>query len=169
MSEKLTFTTEIRTVDDLVPCDYNPREMTQVQYDQLRNSLLKFDYVEMVVINRDDTILAGHQRIKVMKDLGWGHRKIEVRVPCRMMTQKEFDEYLIRSNKNSGKWDWDLLSNKFSEEHLLDWGFEDREFFGEPEMNLDVNKSGPELNAEPREKRPYNKKPKYCDNCGSPV
>lgn len=124
MTEKIEFRTEKRKISDLIDCSYNPRTISKKQYKDLKNSFKKFGYVEICAINTDNTIIAGHQRVHIMKDLGWEDKEIEVRVPNRQLEKKEFDEYLIRSNQNGGSYDWDLLANDFEFDELCEWGFE---------------------------------------------
>lgn len=50
--------------------------------------------------------------------------EIEVRVASANMTPKEFVEYNIRSNANTGDWDWDILANEFDAIELAEWGLE---------------------------------------------
>lgn len=125
--EKLTFHTEKRKINDLVPYDKNPRKLTEVQFEQLKASLEKFDLAEIPVIDTDNMIVAGHQRLMVLKKLGRGEEEIDVRVPNRKLSEEEFKEYLVRSNKNTGSWDFDLLSSDFEVEDLIKWGFQDFE------------------------------------------
>ncbi|NBT86363.1 MAG: hypothetical protein EBT45_07735 [Alphaproteobacteria bacterium] len=47
--------------------------------------------------------------------------KIEVRVPNRQLTAWEAEEYLIRSNKNSGEWDWERLANEWEVKDLFNF------------------------------------------------
>lgn len=122
-NDKLIWHTERRKIDDLIPYKSNPRQMTEKQVKDLRNSLERFNLVEIPAINTDNKIIAGHQRLKILQVLGRGKEEIDVRVPNRKLTQGEFEEYLIRSNKNLGEWDFDLLCN-FDEAVLLDVGFE---------------------------------------------
>lgn len=125
--EKLKWHTEERVINDLVPFDKNPRKMTEDQAKQLTRSLEKFNLVEIPAIDKDDVILAGHQRLKVMQLLGRGSEKIDVRVPNRKLTDDEFREYNVRSNKNTGMWDDELLASLFTEEELRDIGFTEAE------------------------------------------
>lgn len=134
MTEKIEFRTEKRKISDLIDCSYNPRTLSKKQYKDLKNSFKKFGYVEICAINTDNTIIAGHQRVHVMKDLGWEDQEIEVRVPNRELTKKEFDEYLIRSNQNGGSYDWDLLANDFEFDELCEWGFDKDELLGNMEF-----------------------------------
>lgn len=126
--------TEKRLISDLKDHPKNPRCITKAQIEQLKKSLKKFNYVETVVINEDNTILAGHMRVKALKAMKRTKEEIDVRVPNRLLTAEEADEYLIRSNKNTGEWDWEILANEFETEKLFDWGFtEDELQFKEPD------------------------------------
>lgn len=124
---KLKWKTEQRLVKELIPYEFNPRKMSKDQVDQLTKSLKKFDLVEIPVINTDNKIIAGHQRLKIMSTLGMVDDLIDVRVPNRALTDKEQQEYNVRSNKNTGDWDWDILGNVFDKEDLIQWGFNELE------------------------------------------
>jgi|SRR3990167_1804561 len=121
--EALVWHTEKRSIADLKNHKKNPRKISKEQIEKLKDSLQNFNYVETVVINLDNTILAGHMRIKALKLLGRTKEEIEVRVPNRMLTEQEADEYVIRSNKNTGEWDFDILANEWEVADLLNWGF----------------------------------------------
>lgn len=142
--EKLEWKTENRCISKLKEHPKNPRSITKEQFQHLKNSIEKFNYVETIVINLDNTVLAGHMRIKAMKSLKRGNEEIEVRVPSRLLTEKEAEEYLIRSNKNTGDWDMDLLANQFNCDFLKELGWTDKE------LGLGVEESDPlkEINFE---------------------
>jgi len=125
----LIWHTEKRKVKDLVPYESNPRKLSDEQAGKLKDSLNKFNLVEIPAIDTDNKIVAGHQRIKIMMLLGRGEEEIDVRVPNRKLTTDEFTEYNIRSNKNVGEFDWDLLA-KFDESFLADIGFSSGELDG---------------------------------------
>lgn len=120
---KLAWTTERRTVNDLVPFDKNPRTISPKQLADLTKSLKKFNLVEIPAIDRDGKILAGHQRLKVLQLLGRGDEEIDVRVPNRKLTEKEAEQYLIGSNALGGDWDFEKLKS-FDLDLLLDVGFD---------------------------------------------
>ncbi len=124
MSAKLTWHTESRLVDDLIPYEKNPRTLSDKQRRDLEASITKFNLVEIPAINIDNTVVAGHARLKIMQALGRGQEEIEVRVPNRLLTKSEFEEYLLRSNRNTGSWDYELLKS-FDTSFLLDIGFDD--------------------------------------------
>lgn len=123
-NQKLKWHNEKRKVKDLIPYEDNPRSLSEDQKRELEKSLKKFDLVEIPAINTDNKIVAGHQRIATLHDLGRDEEEIDVRVPNRTLTPEEFKEYLLRSNKNTGDWNWDLLK-KFNLEMLMDVGFND--------------------------------------------
>ena len=97
----LKWNTEKRKINDLLPYEANPRLMREEQVEQLKQSITKYNLVEIPAINTDNTIIAGHQRLKIMQLLGRGEEEIDVRVPSRKLNKEELEEYLIRSNKNS--------------------------------------------------------------------
>lgn len=108
----------------------NPRILTKKSHDELIKSFEEFDYVELAAIDANNTIVAGHQRIHIMLELGWGDREIEVRVPTRKLTKREQNKYLLISNKVTGEFDYDLLANHFEMDELLESGFSEQELLG---------------------------------------
>lgn len=118
---KLIWRTEQREISELIPVDYNPNEMTEKQAAELATSLNKFDIAEPIVINIDNRIIGGHQRVNILKRQGV--KKIDVRVPDRKLNIDEEKELNIRLNKNRGQWNLEMLA-KFDEKWLQDIGFE---------------------------------------------
>lgn len=129
MSEKthasLVWRTAKRKVIDLVPYDKNPRKLSKEQEKNLKKSLEKFNLVEIPAIDLDNKVIAGHQRLHVLKLLGRGDEEIDVRIPNRKLTEEEYKKYMIASNAISGEWEYDLLKD-FDPEFLLDAGFDEK-------------------------------------------
>ena len=111
---RLKWTTEQRRVIDLIPTDYNPRERDERGQSKLVASINKFDLVEIPVINRDNHIVAGQRRWEVYMESGRENDYIDVRVPNRMLTKDEVDEYILISNTHAGKWSLPKLEAHFS-------------------------------------------------------
>ena len=132
--ERLTWKTEKRSVKSLVPYEKNPRKLTDAQKRDLLASIKKFDLVEIPAVNQDDTIIAGHMRLRLLVELGRGDDVIDVRMPSRQLTEEEVSEYCVRSNLNNGEWDLQLLEENFDKNDLINWGFdsEDLSFFDKP-------------------------------------
>lgn len=118
----LKWNNQKRKLSDLKNYEHNPRKLSDKQKNDLKKSLEKFDLAEIPAINTDNTIIAGHQRISILREL-YDNCEIDVRVPNRQLTQHELQEYNIRSNKNTGEWDFDVLDLEFEKNDLLDWGF----------------------------------------------
>ena len=118
----LEWYTEQRRVSELIPYAYNPRKRTPERIQKLKESLEKFNLVEIPAINLDNTIIAGHQRVFALFEIGRGEEMIDVRVPNRPLSEEELKEYNIRSNVNVGEWDIDLLLEHFSEFNFDDLG-----------------------------------------------
>lgn len=122
--KKITWTTTTRKVSSLLQYARNPRSITTKQMSDLKRSLKKFNLAELPAINRDGTLVAGHQRIRALIELGRGDEEIEVRIPNRTLTEAEFKDYLITSNKSGGSWDMEKLKADFSIETLKMAGFD---------------------------------------------
>ena len=133
---------EAMDIKDIKAAKYNPRKDLQPgdeEYEKLKKSIEEFDMVEPLVWNqRSGNLIGGHQRLKVLKDLG--HEKVEVSV-VDLPTDKE-RALNIALNKISGDWDivklkdlleeldsmdYDLTITGFDEEELSKILFEDME------------------------------------------
>ena len=101
--------------------------MDATEKKNLSNSIDKFNYVEVVIINTDNKIIGGHQRVNDFISKEKFDEVIDVRVPNRKLSDKEFKELAIRLNKNRGHDDDDLLRQFFNQEDLIEWGFNEAE------------------------------------------
>lgn len=160
MKKRITFKTEKRKYKDLVPADYNPRKLSETQIEDLKKSLEKFQMAEIPVINLDNSIIAGHQRIRLSLMIYGEDYEDDVRVPNRLLTKQEEKEYNIRSNKNTGSWDWDILANEFELNDLKDWGFQDFELSGDIHFNEDDF-----IDEEKKKELEERHKKAICPNC----
>lgn len=124
--QQLQWHTEKRVVDTLVPHTHSPRIMTKKQTVDLKKSLTIFGLVEIPALDTDNTILAGHQRVRILQLLGKGSEEIDVRVPNRKLTEEERNRYMISSNAITGDWDYAKLKD-FDLDLLLDIGFDKAE------------------------------------------
>jgi DNA modification methylase len=148
--EKIEWHNEKRKLSDLLPASYNPRKMTEKQNEDLKKSLKKFNLAEVPVINTDNVILAGHQRIRVLADLNGMDYEIDVRIPNRLLTEKESKEYNVRSNKNTGEWDFDVMANNFDVGDLTDWGFDEKDLGFDIYTEEEKDDEVPEITTEPQ-------------------
>ncbi len=123
---RLVWYTVKRRIDDLIPFKGNPRKVDEQQQAALVKSLKRFDLAEIPVCDLDNTILAGHARLRIMQMLGRGQEEIDVRIPSRKLSDEERKAYLLTSNAVRGSWDYDLL-REFDTELILDIGFNEGE------------------------------------------
>ena len=117
-----------RVIDELIPAEYNPRKISEHDFEQLKTSLTKFNVVEPAIINkhttRNNIIIGGHQRIKVAQKLNWKTFPC-VHVDLPIEQEKELN---IRLNKNIGEWDTELLTSNFDIPDLINYGFSEIDF-----------------------------------------
>jgi ParB-like chromosome segregation protein Spo0J len=120
---------EIRKIpiEKLNPAAYNPRKDLQPgdpEYEKLKRSMQEFGYVEPIVWNkRTENIVGGHQRYKVLLDMGMSE------VDCVVVDLDETKEKAlnIALNKIQGDWDMPKLKDLLQE---LDTGEFDLELTG---------------------------------------
>lgn len=117
-----------RKVSELIPCDFNPRTISDEELQRLKISLEKFNLVEIPAVDFDNVIIAGHQRIAAMFILGRGEELIDVRFPNRKLTEEEFKEYMLRSNIHNGEFDWSKIEEYFQDIDLEGIGMEMGDF-----------------------------------------
>ena len=97
-------------IADLIPASYNPRKKLKPgdrEYQKIKNSITEFGYVEPVIVNSDMTIVAGHQRVSVLSDLGYEE------IDCIVIDiDKQKEKALnIALNKITGEWNKELLAD----------------------------------------------------------
>lgn len=98
-------------VTELNAAPYNPRialEPGMPEYEKLKKSILEFGNVEPIVWNkRTGNVVGGHQRLTVLKGLGYET------VPCSVVDLDETEEKLLNValNKIKGQWDYDKLED----------------------------------------------------------
>ena len=118
---------ESKLTTQLKPATYNPRQISTKQYNDLKASIKKFGLVDPVIVNKDNTVIGGHQRLKICKELKY----IEIDCVVLDLSKEEERELNIRLNKNTGDFDMDILANEFDIDELTDWGFK--------HIDLDIN------------------------------
>lgn len=97
-------------IDELKPAEYNPRKTLtpkDKEYQEIKKSIQEFGYVDPILINYDGTIIGGHQRYTVLKDLGY----TEVEVTRVNLTKEKEKALNVALNKITGRWDSKLLKN----------------------------------------------------------
>lgn len=101
-------------IEKLKPAEYNPRKDLRPEdeeYQKIKKSLIEFGYVDPVIVNSDMTVIGGHQRLKVLQELGY--KEIE----CNIVDlDKNKEKALnIALNKITGEWDNSKLEELLAE------------------------------------------------------
>lgn len=77
--------------------------------------------------------------MKAMKAIG--HVVGEVYFPDGgALSDEDVKELLIRLNKNTGEWSDEILANEWETDHLLEWGFTEKELGLGVDENIDKPK-----------------------------
>lgn len=133
---------DIRTfkIADLNPAKYNPRKKLKPgdkEYEKLKKSIENFGYVELIVVNiaNNNTVVSGHQRLSVLKDLGVE----EVECVVVSLNDEQEKQLNLAMNKVNGAWDEDALAALLQDMQAHNYNME-LTGFEPPEMEQLFNK-----------------------------
>ena len=99
------------SVDALRPAAYNPRKKLKPgdkEYEKIKNSIQEFGYVEPIIVNYDMTVIGGHQRLTVLKDLGYTEVQC---VEVHIEDGNKVKALNVALNKITGSWNEQLLAD----------------------------------------------------------
>ena len=112
-------------ITDIIPGEYNPREISNKELEKLKNSINEFGFVDPIIINlKNNHIIGGHQRYNVLVekyvldkdleelniiklgDIGWVFPNEE-----REVKSEDYEKALnIALNKIRGEWEYEKLN-----------------------------------------------------------
>jgi len=103
---------------DLRPDEGNPRIMPPDQGEALARSIARWGVVEPIVVNKDGTIIGGHQRFEALRRMG------ATEAPCVVLDLDPNDARAlnIALNKISGEWDEPALAEWLAQLRAAEWG-----------------------------------------------
>jgi len=110
-------------IESLKPHPTNPRTHSAAQIGEIAKSIQTFGFVNPVLVDKENRIIAGHGRIQAAQKLGMNSVPT---VRIDHMTEGQKRAYIIADNKLAEKagWDEDLLRLEFSYLSSLDADFE---------------------------------------------
>jgi ParB-like chromosome segregation protein Spo0J len=129
----------------LKPATYNPRQISTKQFKDLSKSIATFGLVDPIIVNKDFTVIGGHQRLKVLNEMQTDT------IPCVVLdlSKEKERELNVRLNKNTGDFDIDILANEFDIDELVDWGFK------HIDLGLNVDKLDDTFELDDSDKSPF--------------
>lgn len=102
----------------------NPRKITKAKREELKQSLDAFGDFGLILIDEDDNVIAGNQRVSVLREMD-----DTIEVLCKRLigyTRAELRAINIKDNTHSGDWDLDMLAD-WTADLNLDLGLKDDE------------------------------------------
>ncbi|KUO69870.1 MAG: lactate dehydrogenase [Desulfosporosinus sp. BRH_c37] len=110
-------------ISDLKHAEYNPRKDLKPgdkEFEKIKNSITEFGYCDPIILNSDLTIVGGHQRAKVLTELGY------TEIDCVIIDLDKTKEKAlnIALNKISGEWDFESLAKLLDDLKTEDYDIE---------------------------------------------
>ena len=105
-----------RRAIDLNPNPKNPRTHSKTQIRQIADSIQNFGFTNPILIDRDNSIIAGHGRVEAAKLLC---RDSVPTIQLESLTPEQVRAYIIADNRlaENGGWDKEILAIEL--QHLL--------------------------------------------------
>lgn len=143
-----------KKIGELKPYENNPRKNKDaVEY--VANSIREFGWQVPIVIDKDNTIVAGHTRYLAAVELGID------KIPCVVaenLSEQQIKAFRLADNRvgEASSWDWDMLQVEI--DSITDIDLSDFNFIIDTDMDIDSffteteedTKSGMESEAKPK-------------------
>jgi len=145
LPKSLRLKVEYRQVDDLQPYAGNARTHSDKQIAQIAASIRLFGFMNPVLIDAADGIIAGHGRVAAAQTLGLTDVPV---IKLAHLSEAERRAYVIADNRLAelAGWDRDILAIEFQALSELDLDF-DLEITGFETAELDLLLDGPDTDA----------------------
>ena len=111
-------------LEELRPATYNPRKKLKPgdkEYEKIKNSIQEFGYVEPIIVNYDMTVIGGHQRLTVLRDLGYTAAQCVV---LHIEDENKVKALNIALNKITGAWNEQLLADLLVDLQSVDFNMD---------------------------------------------
>lgn len=156
---------EVLPIKKLKEHPKNPRQISKDQFYHLKNLITKFGLIDKPIVNKDWTIIGGHQRIKVLKKMK--AKTVECWIPDVQLEDEDLDHLCIGLNLNQGKFDYDILANEWEPLDLLKWGFTEEQLIGKyKETEEKIKSAAKEEEVDLEDSEEKKKKKHMCPSCG---
>jgi len=119
-----------RAISELAPNPINPRILKEKAFKELQKSLEDdphFFQARPLIVSmaegRENTIIAGNQRLEAAKALGWATVPV---IEVRGATLEEEKQWMVKDNLHKGEWDFEKLADGFDLAFLKEMGFDEK-------------------------------------------
>lgn len=100
----------------------NPRKITKKKREELERSLEMFGDFVIFIIDHNDNVIAGNQRLEIIKS-----KNPDTILCCKKLygyTETELKAINIKDNTHAGEWDLDMLAD-WTSDLVIDLGIDD--------------------------------------------
>ena len=99
-------------IDDLRPYAHNPKTHPEAQIDKIARSIEEFGFLVPILIDGDNSIIAGHGRLLAARKLGLA----EISTICvDHLTEAQIRAYRIADNRlTESAWDLEMLESEIA-------------------------------------------------------
>lgn len=131
-----------KPIKELKPYKKNAKKHSKEQVEQIANSIKEFGFTQPVIIDKHNSVVAGHGRILGAKKAGL---KQVPTVCLEDLTEEQIKAYRLVDNKlNESEWDSELLNEELeelfdSDINMSDFSFK-RTMIDELEEEIEVEK-----------------------------
>lgn len=134
-----------KPIKELKPYKKNAKKHSKEQVEQIANSIKEFGFTQPVIIDKHNSVVAGHGRILGAKKAGL---KQVPTVCLEDLTEEQIKAYRLVDNKlNESEWDDVLLAQELEEldkEQMKLFGFDFGEYVEEEEKKYTMKTNIPQ-------------------------
>lgn len=127
-------------ISELIPNADNPRVIRKERLEKLKKSVHEFPKMfkyRPIVVDSNNMVLGGNMRLNALISLGFDAIPDNWVVKADDLTEDEIRRFIIVDNIGFGEDDFEILYNEWDIEELKDWGFEDKSWKEEKEVDED--------------------------------
>jgi DNA modification methylase len=109
----------------------NPRIIKDDRIKKLVKSISEFPKMmelRPIIVDSEGMILGGNMRFKALKELNYKDVPNSWVKRADELTDEEKQRFIIEDNIGFGEWDFDLLTNEWDKDQLIEWGMEFPDF-----------------------------------------
>lgn len=140
-------------VEDLIPYINNPKEHPEEQVNLIASSIKEFGFLNPIIVDKNNEIIAGHGRLLACKKLGI--KEVPV-IRAEHLTPIQVKAYRLADNRLTELGEWDMELVKVELENLMEMDFDiELTGFSLDDVELDVEEEEEEKIREVEDKSTF--------------